>query len=129
MLRGEGLRARRWFRKGRLVLLWLLFAGLWARVLTLTSVREAGAALLVLLAVIAAQVVLILAWIHHNRRRRTRSGERRRRARAVSGAFAQDVLGRPVQLAPDSEWFDRELQVSIEGGRKVYRAAKSERIC
>jgi hypothetical protein len=104
-----------------LIVLWLAFAGLWARVFQQTRLRDVGASLGLLLGLGGLYGVSVAIWVSHNislARRRNR----RRASENITIFPSHDYLGLPVEVRSNLVT-EQEIEIRISNGVKQYLVA------
>lgn len=101
-----------------LILLWLAFVGLWARVFQRTELKDVGASLGLLLGLGGLYGVTVAIWVSHNISLARRKN--RRRATAEITIFpSHDYLGLPVEIRSNLIT-EQEIEIRIVNGIKQY---------
>jgi hypothetical protein len=101
-----------------LILLWLAFMGLWARVFQQTQLKDVGASLGLLLGLGGLYGVTVAIWVSHNISLARRKN--RRRASAEITIFpSHDYLGLPVEIRSNLIT-EQEIEIRIVNGVKQY---------
>jgi hypothetical protein len=107
-----------WKAKVFLTLLWLNFAGLWARVLSDTTVQDASISLEYVGKLMGVYTLLIALWIFHNIRIFKNKGPRQS-VRVVPYVITVDTLQRSISR--HGNLTGQEITVDVVGGQKVFR--------
>jgi len=109
-----------WKDRVVLVLLWLLFVGLWFRVYRVTTVSDVVQAGVLLSSLIAAYCVVVGSWVFHNiaiyRRKGPRTG-----VRMVRYSSIHDRLGHYLRYQTDLKR-TQAIVVDVAGNTKVFAA-------
>ena len=101
-----------------LILLWLAFLGLWARVFQQTQLKDVGVSLGLLLGLGGLYGVTVAIWVGHNISLARRKN--RRRANAEITIFpSHDYLGLPVEIRSNLV-AEQEIEIRIVNGVKQY---------
>ena len=103
------------------IVLWLAFVGLWARVFQETKLRDVGASLGLLLALGGLYGLSVGIWVGHNislARRRNR----RRASENITIFPSHDYLGLPVEIRSNLVT-EQEIEIRISNGVKQYLVA------
>lgn len=104
-----------------MIVLWLAFVGLWARVFQETKLRDVGASLGLLLALGGLYGLSVGIWVGHNislARRRNR----RRATENITIFPSHDYLGLPVEIRSNLVT-EQEIEIRISNGVKQYLVA------
>lgn len=104
-----------------LIVLWLAFVGLWARVFQETKLRDVGASLGLLLGLGGLYGLSVGIWVGHNialARRRNR----RRASENITIFPSHDYLGLPVEVRSNLVT-EQEIEIRISNGVKQYLVA------
>ena len=104
-----------------LIVLWLVFAGLWLRVFQETKLRDVGASLGLLLGLGGLYGLTVGIWVGHNislARRRNR----RRASENITIFPSHDYLGLPVEVRSNL-MTEQEIEIRISNGVKQYLVA------
>jgi hypothetical protein len=108
----------RLFRKLILVLLWLLFVGLWYRVYRITTIGDVKDAVSYLTAITATYGVLVTVWVLHNIAIYKKKGPRRT-APLLAFSAIHDHLGSYI-VAPANVRHKQAITVTVADGQKVF---------
>jgi len=104
-----------------MIVLWLAFVGLWARVFQETKLRDVGASLGLLLALGGLYGLSVGIWVGHN----ISLARRRNRRRATENITIfpyHDYLGLPVEIRSNLVT-EQEIEIRISNGVKQYLVA------